>query len=63
MVSIIGQRVEAWRGDRRGEEGVVVRTDTPYYLYIRWDDGEVGMYEAAAVIRTDLLRRWQGVAQ
>lgn len=46
---MIGQRVVAWRGDRAGQRGVVVRVDGIYHCFVRWDDGEVTHYESAAV--------------
>lgn len=54
---VIGRKVVAWRGDRDGQEGVVVRVDTPYRTEVRWQDGETTWYETAALTRPWLLKR------
>ncbi len=53
---MIGKRVVAWRGDRKGEHGLVIRVDTPYYCFVRWDDGETTHYEAAAITWEEFCR-------
>lgn len=46
----VGNRVIAWRGDRKDDHGTVTRMDGIYHCYIRWDsDGEETHYENAAI--------------
>jgi len=54
--SVIGRKVVAWRGDRDGQEGVVVRVDTPYYTEVQWANGDITWYETAALTRPYLLK-------
>ncbi len=46
---IIGKRVQAWRGSRKGDCGTVIRVDTPYRSEVRWDDGSESWYETSAL--------------
>lgn len=56
----VGRVVVAWRGERHGQRGVIVRTDGVYHCYVRWQDGEITHYENAALTRPEFIARNTG---
>lgn len=51
---IIGRRVSAWIGPRRGQHGTIVAVDGLTRARVRWDiDGETEPYRRADLIRVE----------
>ncbi len=55
---MLNKRVEAWKGARKGDTGLVVRQDGIYHCYVRWDsDGAVESCNRGNLIAVEFAER------